>query len=134
MKPRFILAILATLIEEIAIVAIVLWGLPALGIRLPLGGLIPMMTGLAVYAVISYRLGSRALMKKPVVGLPDMVGSRGKVIEPLALEGTIKVSSELWQAKSAGREIDTGEEVTVVRQDGLKLIVRKSSRGKARRD
>ena len=126
-RPRLILAILATLIEEIAIVVIVLWGLPSLGVQIPLGGLIGIMAGLATYAVFSYRLGSRALLRKPVVGLPDMVGSRGEVVKPLAPAGVIRISSELWEAKSADRKIATGKEVIVIDQDGLKLTVRKSS-------
>ena len=132
MKPRFILAILSTLIEEIAIAVIVLWGLPSLGVQLPLGGVIGIMSGLAVYAVFSYRLGSRALMQKPIIGLPDMVGSRGEVVKPLAPQGVIRISSELWEAKSASRKIDMGKEVIVVGQDGLKLTVRKSDYGNAR--
>ena len=132
MRLRFVLAILSTLIEEIAIVVIVLWGLPSLGVQIPLGGVIGIVSGLAVYAVFSYRLGSRALMQKPIIGLPDMVGSRGEVVKPLAPRGVIKISSELWEAKSANRRIDIGKEVIVVGQDGLKLTVRKSDPRKAR--
>jgi len=130
-RPRLILAILSTLIEEIAIAVIVLWGLPSLGVQIPLGGLIAIMAGLATYAVFSYRL---ALMRKPVVGLPDMVGSRGEVVKPLAPDGVIRISSELWEAKSADRKIATGKEVIVIDQDGLKLTVRKSSPADSKED
>jgi len=41
--------------------------------------------------------------------------------------GVIKIGDELWEAKSAGRKIKTGEEVIVVGQDRLKLVVRKST-------
>ena len=126
---RLTLTILATLVEEIAIVLIVLLVLPRFGIHIPLPGFIGMMAGLVVYAVISYRLASRALRKKPVVGLTTMVGSRGKVVSPLVPAGVIKIGDELWEAKSAGRKINTGEEVIVVGQDRLKLVVRKSSAG-----
>ena len=44
-------------------------------------------------------------------------------------EGMVRIKGELWRAKSASGRMDTGEEVTVVRQDGLKLIVRKRSPG-----
>ena len=125
MTTRRILAILSTLLEEAALVALVLWGLPLLGIHLPLGVLIALMAALAAYAVITYRLGSRALRKKPVVGLPDMVGSRGKAVSQLDPEGLVRIKGELWESKSAGRKINAGEEVTVVGQEGLKLIVRR---------
>jgi len=126
---RLILAILSTLLEEAAVVAVVLWGLPKLGIRIPLAGLIALMAALAAYAVITYRMGSRALRRKTVVGLTDMVGSKGKVVTPLDLEGLVRIKGELWESKSVDERIDAGEEVIVVKQDGLKLIVRRDKRG-----
>ena len=125
MTTRLILAIVGTLLEEVALAAVVLWGLPLLGIHLPLGVLIALMAALVAYAVITYRLGSRALKKKPVVGLTDMVGSKGRVVSRLAPEGLVRIKGELWESKSAGRRINTGEEVTVVGQEGLRLIVRR---------
>ena len=127
MTARLILAIFSTLLEEAALVAVVLLGLPKLGIEIPLAGLIALMVAWGAYAVISYRIGSRALRKKPELGLPDMVGTKGKVVSPLVPEGLISIRGELWIAKSAGGRMDTGEEATVVEQDGLKLTVRKSS-------
>jgi len=108
-------------------VVIVLWGLPKLGIHIPPAGLIALMAAWGAFSVITYRMGSRALRRKPVVGLPGMVGSKGEVVSPLVPEGLIRIKGELWIAKSAGSKIDAGEEVTVVAQDGLKLIVRKSN-------
>jgi len=132
MTLRRMLAILSTLLEEIALAAIILWGLPLLGIHIPLAGLIALMAALAAYAVITYRLGSKALGKKPVVGLPDMVGSRGKVVTPLDPEGLVRIKGELWESTSADRRINTGEEVIVVGQDGLKLTVRRDKPGRER--
>jgi len=129
MKGRLIIAIVSTVLEEAALAAGVLWGLPRLGIHIPLWVLIIVMLAWGAYAVITYRMGSRALRRKPVIGLPDMTGSKGKVVNPLAPEGVIRIKGELWVAKSAGRRIETGEEVIVVGQDGLKLTVRKSSPG-----
>jgi membrane-bound ClpP family serine protease len=130
MTIRRILAILSTLLEEIALAAIILWGLPQLGIHIPLAGVIALMSALAAYAVITYRLGSKALGKKPVVGLPDMVGSKGKVVTPLDPEGLVRIKGELWESTSADRRINTGEEVIVVGQDGLKLTVRRDKPGR----
>jgi len=132
MTARLIFAIVSTLLEEAALVALVLWGLPRLGIHLPPAGLIALMSALVAYAVITYRLGSKALGKKPVVGLPDMVGSRGKVVTPLDPEGLVRIKGELWESTSADRRINTGEEVIVVGQDGLKLTVRRDKPGSKR--
>jgi len=129
MTIRLRLKIMATLVEEIAIVLIVLLVLPRLGIHIPLPGLIGLIAGLAVWAVITCRLAGRALVKKPMAGLSTMVGSRGKVVSPLAPKGLIKIGDELWEAKTGGRRIDIGEEVMVVEQDRLKLVVRRSTSG-----
>jgi len=129
MSARLILGIVSTLLEEVALVVIVLWGLPQLGIHIPLAGLIAMMVAWGAISVITYRMGSRALRRKPIAGLPDMIGSRGKVVSPLAPKGVIRIKAELWEATSAGRKMKAGAEVTVVGQDGLKLVVRKSSPG-----
>lgn len=104
---------------------IVLWGLPQLDIHIPLWGLITVMVAWVVFTVITYRMGSRALMRKPEIVLP-LISSQGKVVSPLTPEGLVRIKGELWQATSVGGNIDTGEEVTVVGQDGLKLICKSS--------
>jgi len=121
------LAILTTLLEEIILAVIILFGLPRLGIDIPLPILIVLMVALVAFAVFTYRKGSRALRRKPVGGLTAMLGSEGKVVSPLDPDGLVRIKSELWTAKSASGRIDTGLAVTVVGRDGLKLIVRKSN-------
>lgn len=54
------------------------------------------------------------------------------MVSRLAPEGLVRVEGELWVAKSARGKIDPGGEVIVVGQDGLKLIVRKSSTSDSR--
>ncbi len=129
MKGRFIIAIVSTTLEEAALAVGVLWGLPKLGIHIPLWVLIIVMLAWGAYTVTTYRMGSRALRKKPIAGLLDMVGSEGKVVSPLVPEGLVRIKGELWMAKSASGRMDTGVEVTVVGQNGLKLIVRKRRPG-----
>ena len=123
------MAIISTLLEETAIAVIVLLGLPHLGIRIPLAGLIVLMAVWGAFSVFTYRMGSRALSQKPVVGLPNMVDSKGKVVRTLDPSGLVRIKGELWEAASAEGSINTGEEVTVVAQEGLKLVVRKSGTG-----
>ncbi len=129
MSGRLIIAIVSTVLEEVALAAGVLWGLPRLGIHIPLWVLIIVMAAWGAYTVITYRMGSRALRRKPVHGLMAMLGSEGKVVSPLVPDGMVRIKGELWMAKSASERMDAGEEVTVVGQDGLKLIVRKRSPG-----
>ena len=127
MRVRLILAIISGILEEAAIVAIVLWALPKVNVDIPLWGLIILMVAWLTYSVSTYIMGSRALLRKQVLGLPDMVGSKGKVVSPLAPEGLVRIKGELWVAKSAGAEMEPGGEVIVVEQDRLKLVVRESS-------
>ena len=125
MTGRLIIAIVTTLLEEAAVAVVVLWLLPKVDVHLPLFILVIIMLAWAAYAIITYRLGSRALKKKLVVGLPGMVGSRGKTVSDLAPEGTVKIKGELWDSRAEGRRINAGVWVTVVGQEGLKLIVRR---------
>ena len=127
MKGRLIIAIVSTTLEETVLAVGVLWGLPKLGIHIPLWVLIIVMLAWGAYTITTYRMGSRALRRKPVGGLIAMLGSDGEVVSPLAPEGLVRIKGELWRAKSASGRMDTGEEVTVVGQDRLKLIVRKRS-------
>ena len=129
MSGRLIIAIVSTVLEEAALAAGVLWGLPRLGIHIPLWILIIVMLAWGAYTVTTYRMGSRALRRKPVHGLMAMLGSEGKVVSPLVPNGMVRIKGELWMAKSASERMDAGEKVTVVGQDGLKLIVRKRSPG-----
>ncbi len=126
MTGRLILSIFSSLLEETAIVVIVLWGLPQLDIHIPLGGLIAMMVVWGAISVITYRMGSRALSRKPEIVLP-LISSKGKVVSPIAPDGMVRIKGELWQATSASGNIGIGEKVTVVGQDGLKLVVREDS-------
>ena len=124
---RFIVAVISTLLEEVVLVVVVLWGLPQIDIEIPLPGLIILMALWAGFAVFSYQMGSRALKRELVHNLPVQVGSTGKVVRRLAPDGMIKVRNELWDARSASGDIEVGEEVIVTSHDGLKLLVTRKS-------
>ncbi len=120
------MAIVSTLLEEAAIAVVALVGLPQLGIEVPLWLLVVIMVAWAALAVFTYRMGSRALGRKPVAGLPSVVGSPGTVVSRLAPEGLVRVGGELWVAKASSGQIEVGEEVIVVTQDRTRLTVRQS--------
>ena len=129
MSVRLVFAIISTLLEEAALVVVALWGLPQIGIEIPLPGLIVLMVLWGGFSVFIYRMGSRALRRKPVVGLPVTVGTRGKAVRRLAPDGIARIKGELWEAESAHGNIEAGEEVIVIGHDGLKLIVKQKSAG-----
>jgi hypothetical protein len=102
---RLILAIVSTLAVEAALFTIWRWVLPEWEIEIPLAALIAVMVAYAIFAVVDFWFG--------------------KVTSPLEPEGLVTIKGELWGAKSIDKNIGSGELVTVVGQDGLKLIVRK---------
>ena len=125
-NTRLIIAILTSLIDEALIIFVIIWGLPKLGIYLPLYITILICVGFVFYAVIVYNAGSRALLKHPVKGFTDLVGLEGKVAIPLSKKsGTILISGELWEARAETGEIEASARVTVIRQQGFILIVRR---------
>src|SRR4030067_2385919 len=101
MSARLILAIFSTLLEETALVVIVLWGLPRLGVRIPVAGLVSLMVAWAILSISMYRIGSKAL-RRPVDGLPSIIGLAGKAASTLDPDGMIKIRGELWVGKSPG--------------------------------
>ena len=127
---RLIAAVISTTLEETAIAVVVFWGLPATGADLPLWGsivlLVVMMLGWGTWSIWVYLKGSQALRREPLIGLPDMLGTEGQVVSPLAPQGLVKIRGELWVAEPESGEIEPGGDVTVVGQDRLKLIVRPS--------
>lgn len=122
MKDRryTVLVITTTLLEQAALVAVVLWLLPRVAINIPLWGLILMMIALGIYNYVTYRLGKKALVKKPIIS-PD-IGSRGRTTTPISPKGYVRVNGELWQASSSST-IDVGEEITVVGIEGMTLLI-----------
>ena len=124
-----IYSIIGTILEEALLVVIVLWVLPHFNIRIPWWGLAVLAVALAAYACFTYRLGIRALVKKPTIAPDSIIGTEGKVVRPLAPEGLVKVHGELWRAHCDKWELEAGDEVVVVGIDGLKLIVVPKTKG-----
>jgi len=116
-------SIVTALLGEAALAAVVLWLLPRWGINIPMWGLVLLMVALAVYEGITYRIGSKALERKPVVSLEAMVGCYGEATTLLAPDGYVKVEGELWRALSTGANIHKGDEIVVVEVNRLTLFV-----------
>ena len=114
-------SIITSLLEEVGLVAVVLWLLPRFGIDIPLWGLILMIAGLGAYEYITYRLCKEALDKKPIIW-PD-IGSRGMATTPLTPNGYVRVGNELWKASSIDSAVDANREVIIVGVDGMTLLI-----------
>jgi membrane protein implicated in regulation of membrane protease activity len=119
-KAYTVHTLITTLLEEAALAAVVLWLLPMFGINIPLWGLILMIAALGAYAWVNYRLGRKALDKKPIIS-PD-VGSRGQTTTPISPTGYVRVNGELWRALSSST-INADEEIVVVGMKEMTLLV-----------
>jgi len=119
-KRYTVLAIATGLLEQAVLAAVVLWLLPRVGINIPLWGLILMMIALGVYNYMNYRLGKKALVRKPMVSLD--IGSRGRTTTVISPKGYVRVNGELWQASSSST-IDVGQEIVVMGIEGMTLLI-----------
>jgi membrane-bound serine protease (ClpP class) len=125
-RSLLIWRIFTSLLEEAALVAVVLWGLPLMNVHLPVWTLVPTSIALGVWNVYTYRQASRAMRVKPVAGLEDMIGTRGEVVGRLNPSGQVKIRGELWTAEAESGEMKSGRKVVVVGQKGLRLTVRET--------
>ena len=82
MKP--VIALLSTLIKEAILVAVLLWRLPLLGVRLPLGVIIGILITIAVWAMLTYSPIKRVMEKKALSPTEEMVGRRGTALTKMA--------------------------------------------------
>lgn len=124
MNNRLIIAIITSLLDEAIILAIIVLGLPRLGINLPVWLTVLIALLFIIWSVIIFRVGTRILKKKPLAGMSDMAGIEGIVEKALNPEGIVKIEGELWKAKAESGSIEAGQKVIVVAQYRLKLTVR----------
>jgi membrane protein implicated in regulation of membrane protease activity len=118
-------ALLSSILEEILLAVAVLWLLPHFfNVNIPLWGLAILMTALAIYSVVMYRVGRQTFFIRPKVAAENIIGSDGIVTRQLAPEGYIKVQGVLWKAICSDSELAVGDEVEVVGMEGLRLIVK----------
>lgn len=122
-KGYIVSTIVTAVLGAAVIAAIVLWLLPRWGINIPLWGFILLVAAYVAYQVVTYRMGRRALDRKPAVAPEAMVGCCGQAATPLTPGGYVRVQGELWQAICTGPDIEEGEDIEVVGVRRLTLLV-----------
>ena len=122
-KAYLILNIVTGLLKGMALLLLILWLLPLWGVSIPVWGIILIVAAFLTYEIVTFRLGRRALEKKPVIWSEAMVGRCGKTTTPLTPDGYVQVNGELWHAFSSDTNINEGEDVVVVELDRLTLRV-----------
>lgn len=80
-------------------------------------------------ALVYHRYGlmpilARVRQQTEVAGdTTNVVGAYGRVVKALNPTGTVNVRGELWTATSNGKDLNPGDTVLVVEQEGLQLFV-----------
>ena len=113
--------------DDVAVAIFLVWGLPSLGIQLPIGAVIGIISGFVARSVVTYRLSRRALLSKPKTGFDNMSGKIGRVVQPINPEGLVKIDNEVWKARYCAEEPVNSQkvssEIIVVNREGLTLLV-----------
>ena len=123
------LKVLVLLLDEAAVVALVLLVLWALKIEIPLPIAIVTALLLGVLVFIIHKAIIPTFRKKQITGAEGLIGLEGEVIEPLTPNGLVRVKGEYWKAKSVGENIAVGEEVEILGLNGLTLMVKLKDSG-----
>ena len=126
MKTRWLVldTVVGALLKLAALVAIAVWGLPQIGIVIPLWAVGLIGAALMGQSYYSHLIAVRLRKKKPVAGPETMTGRRCVVVRSLAPHGYVRVDGELWQATSSDGVLEEGAEAIVEALDGLRLVVK----------
>jgi membrane-bound ClpP family serine protease len=124
-KRSFILFNLATtVVEETALMVVLLWLLPKLGMEVHPWLVIVLAVAWGAWSYLTYRIGARTLNIIPVVGAEALPGVRCRTITPLSPGGYVQAGSELWRAHSTAGDINSEVDVVIVEVKGLTLLVK----------
>lgn len=123
-KTRDWLIVLVLLLDEVAVVALVLLALWYFKIKLPVSVIIVLVLLLGALVFLTHRVIVPSFHRKQVTGREAMVGLEGTVTESLGPDGIVRVAGEYWQATSVDGNILAGEEIEVVSSVKLTLTVK----------
>jgi membrane-bound ClpP family serine protease len=118
------LKVLVLLLDEAAVLVLVILLLQFLKIKIPLPLAIVSLLVLGILVFIIHMAVIPSFHWRKVSGAEGMIGTQGRVIEPLSPVGTIVVKSERWRAKAIDGNIGVNEVVEIIGLDGLTLQVK----------
>ena len=116
--------ILILMLDEVAVIVVILLILHFLGIPITLAIKIGAGIAFVIFVFIRHVAVIPSFHRKQITGREGMIGLQGKVVEPLNPVGTIIVKGEHWKAKSIYENIDINEKVEVMGVNGLMLMVK----------
>ncbi|APV45355.1 NfeD-like C-terminal, partner-binding [Dehalogenimonas formicexedens] len=120
LNPRIVVAIIASLLDELLLVVAVVWILPKFGITVPVWLVIL----LAVMFLFSGSWAFVVVKRKPNLGFENQIGLKGIAVTVIGKKkGLVRIGRQNWAARTDGRDIEPGIEVEVVGQNALILTV-----------
>ncbi len=117
--------VLVLLLDEAAVLLLVIVTLRFFGIGIPLPVMIVLALILGILVFIIHVAIISSFHKRTVTGSEGMVGAQGRVVELLNPVGAIFVEGERWRAISLDDTIDVAENVEIVGVEGLTLRVKR---------
>jgi len=117
--------VLVLLLDEAAVVALVILVLRFFSIHIPLPITIIMALLIGIFVFVIHIAVIPSFHRKQVAGREGMIGAQGRVVEPLTPFGTIIVKGEYWKAKSLDENIELDEDAEIIGLDGLTLKVKR---------
>ena len=123
-RNEYVIFNIATgLFKGAVLAAIAFWLLPLWGVNIPMWGLILIVIAFLCYEIVTFRIGRRALERKPAIWSEALVGRCGKATTPLKPDGYVQVNGELWRALSSDMNINEGDDIVVLELNRLTLRV-----------
>jgi membrane-bound serine protease (ClpP class) len=117
-------------IVSMSLGALMLIDTPEEYLRIPLPTILVVVGTTAALFLFIAGAAVRSAKRQPVSGQEGLIGALGTAVTRLEPTGTVRVHGTLWTARS-GAPIDVGEAIRVVRVDGLKLTVERTTEEKA---
>ncbi len=104
-------------------------------LALPIFWLMPLNLAIPIYMIIGlitgflYWLIAKSMGRQPETGSESLIGAAGEVVSKLKLgdhaQYLVRSQGELWSANSPDF-LQTGEMVSIVAVDGIRLVVRRN--------
>ena len=113
------------LLDEAAVLVIILLLMHYLGVRLPVSVIVVISILIFVVIFLIHLAIMPIINKKPITGIEVMIGMQCKVIQPLMPRGTVFLLGEYWQAESTSDDIPADSTVEIIGCDGLLLKVQR---------
>jgi len=120
--------VLVLLLDEAAVVLLVIVVLHVFRIAIPLPAAIVLALVLGAFVFVIHVAVIPSFHRRIVTGSEGMLGVQGRVVKPLNPVGTIVIKGEHWRAKSIEDSIEDNEDVEIVGLDGLTLNVKRKGR------